>query len=127
LDDSKATSNYSLPPADLLPVLVDAYFEHVNIILPVLHRPTFDRALAHNDKWKDDGFVGVVLAVCAIGAAYLDDPRVLVDGVGRSAGWKWFTQVQIVRKTLLTPPTLYDIQVYCVCVQSCALLLKFSI
>ena len=40
----------------------------------------------------------------------------LLDGEEslHSAGWQWFEQVQMVKKSLLAPPSLYDLQFYCV-------------
>ncbi|KAG8213475.1 hypothetical protein J3R82DRAFT_12012 [Butyriboletus roseoflavus] len=37
--------------------------------------------------------------------------------VEHSAGWKFFEQVQMVRRTLLGPPCLEDLQIYCLSVQ----------
>jgi hypothetical protein len=102
------------PDVDLLPILTEAYFQHSNIILPVLHRPTYERALAADLHWRDDGFANVVLAVSALGSCFIEDPRVSISGAPRSAGWKWFNQVQIPRKSLLAPPNLYDVQTYSV-------------
>lgn len=94
--------------------LVDLYFAHVNLIMPTLHRPTFERGIADGIHRRSTGFGGVVLLVCAIGSRYCNDPRVFLPDANslHSAGWKWFDQVQIVRKSLLAPPCLYDLQVY---------------
>jgi hypothetical protein len=64
-------------------------------------------------------FAAVVMLVCAVASRYSNDPRVLLDGVDswHSCGWKYFDQVQVVRKSLLAPPTLYDLQFYCVSTQ----------
>jgi hypothetical protein len=61
-------------------------------------------------------FAPVFLLVCAVGARYSDNPLVRLDDVDshHSAGWKWFEQVQIMKRSLLAPPTLYDLQLYCV-------------
>ncbi|KAF8998912.1 fungal-specific transcription factor domain-containing protein [Cyathus striatus] len=93
---------------DLTPSrLTDAYFEHVNLLYPLLHRPTFER--------------GVLLLVCAVGSRYTEtiDKRTFVDGVDSpySAGWKWYNQVQVVKPSLVDPPTLYDMQLYGVSTQ----------
>lgn len=96
--------------------LIDLYFRHVNVYSPLLHRPTFEKSVAEGLHLTDDAFGANLLLVCAVGARYSDDPRVLLDGVQsvHSSGWKWFDQVQLVKKSLLAPPTLYDIQFYCV-------------
>jgi hypothetical protein len=77
----------------------------------VIYRPGFERSLREGLHTRDEGFAHVVLCVCALAAPFVDDPRVLLDGAPLSAGWKYFHQVQLVRKSLLAPPTLYDVQV----------------
>ncbi|KAF7424023.1 hypothetical protein PC9H_009323 [Pleurotus ostreatus] len=110
--------DYIFPDPDLIPPLVDAYFKYYNIFFPLLHRPTFERGIAEGLHLTNDTFAGVVLLVCANGARYSNDPRVLLEGNSpHSSGWKWFTQIQMVRKSLLAPPTLYDLQFYCLTVQ----------
>jgi hypothetical protein len=54
--------------------------------------------------------------LCACAARYSDDPRVLLDGSNawHSSGWKWFVQVQMLRRSLTGPPVLYDVQMYAV-------------
>ncbi|CDO71787.1 hypothetical protein BN946_scf184939.g11 [Trametes cinnabarina] len=102
------------PPPDLMQTLVDLYFEEMNCYMPLLHRPTFEQAIKDGVHLHDEGFGSTVLLVCANGARFTDDPRVLLDGTNdtQSAGWKWFQQVQMVRKSLLAPPRLYDLQIY---------------
>ncbi|KAL0953207.1 hypothetical protein HGRIS_004462 [Hohenbuehelia grisea] len=114
-----ATPEYSFPETDLIASLVDLYFANFNAYFPLLHRPTFERSVAEGLHLKDDGFAAVVILVCANGARFSDDPRILLDGNDsyHSCGWKWFAQVQMVRKSLLTPPSLYDLQFHCLTVQ----------
>ncbi|RPD72366.1 hypothetical protein L226DRAFT_546928 [Lentinus tigrinus ALCF2SS1-7] len=102
------------PPADLLAKLVDLYFTNINDFLPLLHRPTFEQGIKENLHLHDEGFGSTVLLVCANGSRFTEDPRVLLDDnkIPQSAGWKWFQQVQMVRKSLLAPPRLYDLQIY---------------
>ena len=99
-----------------------------NNYTPVLHRPEFDRMLAAGRHLNDEDFASIVLLVCAIGARWSTDRRVLLDEEARvddddegedheewhSAGWKWFKQVRTGRRALFSPPTLMDIQVVCV-------------
>jgi hypothetical protein len=96
--------------------LIDLYFSQINLHLPLLHKPAFQKSIAEDLHHIDDQFASIYLLVCAIGARFSDDPRVLLDGVDsfHSCGWKWFNQVQMVKKSFLNPPTLYDIQFYCV-------------
>jgi len=109
--------NYSFPDPELARSLIDQYFACVNIYLPILHRPTFEREVASGLHLRDDSFAAMYLLVCAVGARHSDDRRVLLDNVEswHSAGWKWFNQVQMVKKTILAPPCLHDLQFYSVC------------
>ena len=88
----------------------------MNDFLPLLHRPTFEQGIREGLHLHDEGFGSTVLLVCANGARFSDDPRALLDEREhpQSAGWKWFQQVQMVRKSLLEPPRLYDLQIYAV-------------
>ena len=62
--------------------------------MPLLHRPTFERALINGLHYSETGFASVVLLVCALGSRYSDDSRVCVTEDKRSAGWHYFDQVQ---------------------------------
>ncbi|KAF8994383.1 fungal-specific transcription factor domain-containing protein [Cyathus striatus] len=107
--------NYTFPPSGLIPKLIDAYFEHVNLFYPLLHRPTFDRNVKDGLHLRDEGFGGVLLLVCAVGSRYMEqiDEQALTESDSRlSVGWKWYNQVQVVKQCLLDPPTLYDLQSY---------------
>ena len=88
----------------------------MNAFLPLLHRPMFEKSLTDNLHLRDDGFGAVALLVAAVGARFSDDPRVALPGTDamHSAGWAWFNQVQMVRRSLFSPPSLYDLQIYCV-------------
>ncbi|EIN03330.1 hypothetical protein PUNSTDRAFT_48148 [Punctularia strigosozonata HHB-11173 SS5] len=93
---------------NLIPLLVALYF----------HRPTFESALRDGLHLRDNGFGAVLLLVCALGARYTDDPRVLLDrSASQSAGWQWYNQAQMIRKSPLAPPRLYDVQQYCLASQ----------
>jgi hypothetical protein len=100
------------PPPDLAKELIDNYFRHANIYLPLLHRPTFDRDIKANLHHLDIGFASVYLLVCSVGAPFSQDPRVLLDGEEslQSAGWRWFKQVVDIQKLRFSSSTLYDIQ-----------------
>ena len=104
------------PPPDLLAQLVDLFFANINDYMPLLHRPTFEQGVKDGLHLHDEGFGSTVLLVCANGARFTEDARVLLDDnpISQSAGWKWFQQVQMVRKSLLAPPRLYDLQIYAV-------------
>ncbi|KAF8996694.1 fungal-specific transcription factor domain-containing protein [Cyathus striatus] len=119
-DMERPPMNYIFPSSDLILKLSKAYFDHVNLFYPLLHRPTFERAVANNLYLHDEGFGSVLLLVCAVGSRYTDeiDERTLNDGEQShfSAGWKWYKQVQVIKQSVLDPPTLYDLQLYCLAV-----------
>ncbi|KAJ7836530.1 fungal-specific transcription factor domain-containing protein [Mycena leptocephala] len=107
-----APPQYNFPPPDLATSLVELYFTHINLLLPLLHRPTFARDLAAGLHLTNDGFAATFILVCAIGARFSSDPRVLLDGTDNlhSSGWRWFEQLQLMRNPLGPPPCLYDLQ-----------------
>lgn len=96
--------------------LIDKYFTKFNVHIPLLHRPTFEKGIADGLHRRDEGFGSTVLLVCAMGSRWSSDPRVILPGTnsGHSSGWEWFSQVQWVRRSLLSPPRLYDLQISCV-------------
>jgi len=99
----------------------------MNLIFPLLHRPTFEQSLADNLHLRDARFGGVVLLVAAVGARFSSDPRVRVHGtdpVSDPVGSRWFYQVQIMPRLFYTIPSLYDLQICCVRRQLSALLVK---
>lgn len=106
----------SFPEQDLMNSLLNLYFDHVNLFMPLLHRPTFNAGLIVDMHLVDTSFARVVLLVCAIGARFSEDPRVLCTGSQSplSAGWKWYNQAQSLEETLLAPASLYNIQSCCV-------------
>jgi hypothetical protein len=108
--------NYTFPEPDLIDHLVDLFFSRINIFLPLLHRPTFEQHLRGGQHFSDSAFGTVLLCVCACASRYSEDPRVLLDGftAWHSSGWKWFGQVQILRRSLAGLPLLYDVQTYAV-------------
>ena len=99
-----------------MPDLIDRYFFRLNTYIPLLHKPTFLKGIADGLHIRDEGFGSTVLLVCALGARWSEDPRVILPGSNstHSAGWEWFRQVQWVRRSLLSPPRLYDLQITCV-------------
>jgi hypothetical protein len=115
IPSGQASTTLTFPPDDLLSKLIDSYFTHVNVITPLLHRPSFERSVALGTHLRDADFGEVLLLVCAVGAHYVDDARVLLDGVTKhSAGWEWFRQVPVMQRSVFTVPTLYDLQLCCV-------------
>ncbi|KAK6992172.1 fungal-specific transcription factor domain-containing protein [Favolaschia claudopus] len=110
--DPTRPPQYSFPPPDLQVQLVDLFFSHVNLLLPLLHYPTFARDVAAGLHLTNDGFAATYLLVCAIGSRFSSDPRVLLDGTDNphSCGWRWFQQLQLMRDPLGPTACLYDLQ-----------------
>jgi hypothetical protein len=105
---------YVYPEEDLLLSLVSLYFEKVHPIYPLLHQPTFRRMLMTGQHHYDQRYGMTVLLVCALGARYSQDPRVLMpgDSNGFSSGWRYFCQVPIHRNYLFHTFSLFDLQYY---------------
>src|SRR5260221_4869204 len=75
-----SSRNFPHLPADLAEELIDHYFRHVNLYLPLLHRPTFEEGLKANLHETDTGFASVYMLVCSLGSKFSNDPRVKYDG-----------------------------------------------
>ena len=105
----KPSSYRNLPPPDLMKKLLDAYFLHYNMFIPILHRPTLEQKIKEGLHLRDQGFGAVFLLVCANGSRVIDDPRVQTDD-GRVPGWQWFEQVETARWTYMERPRLEDLQ-----------------
>ena len=106
---------YDFPEIDLMTSLVDLYFQYENSYLPLLHRPTFQRAISDFTYLYDQQCGSTVLLVCALGARHSTDERIYDYGHGE-AGWKWFNQVMSARDGFeerdLT--NLYELQIHVV-------------
>ncbi|KAJ3875250.1 fungal-specific transcription factor domain-containing protein [Lentinula edodes] len=107
---------FEFPPDDLMTDLIQLYFTQFNPLLPLLHHPSFLRNVAEGLYYKDRHFGGLVLAVCALGARFSNDPRVVEDYTTseQSIGWKWIRQIQPIRHSFTEPPSIYEIQLYTV-------------
>ncbi|KAF9526530.1 fungal-specific transcription factor domain-containing protein [Crepidotus variabilis] len=105
---------YTFPPEDLMVSLIDLYFIHLNPLLPVLHRPIFERSIKQGLHLRNTEFGATVLLVCAHGSKYSEDPRVMVDGSNTwlSSGWNWYKQVRGLGQQLPPRCTLYTLQVF---------------
>jgi hypothetical protein len=92
--DWEADLRFNFPEPDLLAAVVEAYMIHVNAWSHLLHRPTFEAAIANRLHERDNTFACVLLLVCALGSRYVDDPRVnLPETSQRSAGWPFYMYV----------------------------------
>lgn len=106
------------PEPDLLKHLVDRYFDQWNALNPLLNRPLFEKLVANEHHRSDRQFGMTVLAVCALGARYSEDQRVLLEGTQslHSCGYKWFQQLKFFQdRSSSRAPSLYDIQTIIVC------------
>ncbi|KAF7306061.1 Zn(2)-C6 fungal-type domain-containing protein [Mycena chlorophos] len=106
---------YVFPEHKLMKTLIGLYFEMVHPCLPLLHRPTFERAVAEDLHINDPRFGGLLLSLLAVASRYSDDPRVFVpeSNSALSAGWNFFKQVRIIRKSLFDEPSIHEVQTYC--------------
>jgi hypothetical protein len=66
--------DYTFLETDLIDQLIGLYFTHINLFLPCLHRPTFERHLHDGLYFRNQAFASVVLYLCACAAALLGRP-----------------------------------------------------
>jgi hypothetical protein len=105
---------FEYPDTDLLRHLVDCYFDNLNILLPLLHRPSFMRSIEEGSHHVDHNFGATVLAVCAIGCRYSDDSRVTYEITTATSctAWRLFSQLHKLKKVNYLPHSLYEAQMY---------------
>ncbi|KAE9403212.1 hypothetical protein BT96DRAFT_499230 [Gymnopus androsaceus JB14] len=104
---------YRFPEPDLLWHLISIYFDETAPYLPLIHAPSFKRAVTNGLHLLDHNFGAVVLAVCAIGARGSDDPRVLRYDTKLTSGWQWFRQIRLLRPNLIETTSVHELQLYC--------------
>ncbi|CAE6476879.1 unnamed protein product [Rhizoctonia solani] len=116
-----------LPPPDLFESLVDLFFTHVSPQIPIIHEPTLRVQILSGLHTRDYSFARLMLAICALGARWSKDPRVLhesereaveagtPDAPRLSAGVKYFNQIRLLRRSMPKPAVLFDIQTYVFC------------
>ncbi|KAJ7647080.1 fungal-specific transcription factor domain-containing protein [Roridomyces roridus] len=113
---------YIFPEPDLMDSLLSLYWFHLHPFMPLLHRPTFEKSLLDGLHYRNSRFGATVLLVCSMASRYSDDPRVFSahsEGTRHwelSAGWKWASQIKLVRQTYTSTPSLYDVQICCLAV-----------
>lgn len=101
-----APSQLKFPPEELSASLIELCFTKALVILPILHRPTFERDVKASLHLKDLDFAKLYLLVCAVGSRFSADPRVALrapeepgreaEVQWRSAGWLFFQQVMAI-------------------------------
>nr|XP_019042276.1 hypothetical protein I302_08877 [Kwoniella bestiolae CBS 10118]OCF21206.1 hypothetical protein I302_08877 [Kwoniella bestiolae CBS 10118] len=109
--------------------LIDAYFEHLNLHLPLLNRNLFQRQY-DSGLWRSNtSFAKVCLMIFANGSRFVDDDRVYwpvdlalteegkerlqsnQDGSLRySAGWKYLHALLRMGRSIMQGPNLYEFQ-----------------
>ncbi|KAG9032774.1 hypothetical protein FRB95_001034 [Tulasnella sp. JGI-2019a] len=108
--------NLRFPPPDLIQILIDLCFSEVMSLLPLIHRPSFERQYAEGRASSDLDFARLLLLVCAVGSRFCDDPRLcLTSSAGEvkwnSAGCMYFAQVYQMPKRDFASAKLVDLQV----------------
>ncbi|KAK6974895.1 hypothetical protein R3P38DRAFT_3296176 [Favolaschia claudopus] len=108
------TTIFDFPPQPLLFDLINLYFTQINIYIPLLHRPTFEREVRSNLHLRNNAFAATLLLVCAIASRYSDDPSIVAEGMG--CGWCWFNQTlgipSSIGNHLFAQTTLYELQYF---------------
>jgi len=104
------------PPEDLQVTLVQVAFTRSMVLFPVIHRPSFEKSWKAGLHKENLNFARVFLMVCAIGARHSNDARVFIgtndagDPEWNSAGWAYFSQVMAIKRPMLAPAGLSDLQ-----------------
>ncbi|WVQ78345.1 hypothetical protein IAT38_000430 [Cryptococcus sp. DSM 104549] len=119
----------SWPDKGLDQDLIDAYFDHINLHLPLLNRKFFQRQY-DSGMWRTNApFSRVCLMIFANGARFVDDSRVYwpaelslteegrerlaadQDGTLRySAGWRYLRTLLRMGRSIMQGPNLYEFQ-----------------
>lgn len=112
-------SPFEFLETDLMIHLVNCYFDNFNLMLPILHRPSFIRSIGEGLHKVNEDFGAVVLIVCAIGCRCTTDPRVVhnVKTLSSCTAWKLFNQISANRssKMAFIATSVYKAQLYPVC------------
>ncbi|KAH7107317.1 fungal-specific transcription factor domain-containing protein [Auriculariales sp. MPI-PUGE-AT-0066] len=103
-----------MPPPATLAALVQRFFEVVNFYYPIFHRGLFEKQLLDGQAERDGKFAAVVLLVCAVGEAYMNETSsTYSDPDGRPLGGRFFEQVEpFLGMPTLAVPQLVDVQIY---------------
>ncbi|KAJ3986030.1 fungal-specific transcription factor domain-containing protein [Lentinula detonsa] len=110
------TPLYTFPEENLLWDLIQIYFDQISpFFFPLLHKPTFERAVSSGLHLMDHNFGATVLAVCALASRHSDDSRNYINPTDfeQLLGWKWFRQIRLLRPSFVDTVSLYELQLYC--------------
>lgn len=112
------------PPSDLARDLIHVYFTRVNPMLPLLHRPTFEKHFEARLYSSNNFFAALCFTVFAVASRWSDDPRVLSgehekhgfsDARSGNSGFKFVQEalgIHRAHRSLIRPVTLFEIQMY---------------
>ncbi|KAF9646991.1 hypothetical protein BDM02DRAFT_3188330 [Thelephora ganbajun] len=105
---------FEFPEMSLMLHLVDCYFDYLDLVLPLLHRPSFMRSIAEGFHELDRNFGATLLLVCAIGCRYTDHPGVVheLSTSTSCTAWSLYNQVNRMRKAPYLPHSLHEVQIY---------------
>ena len=105
---------FEFPDVDLMRHLIDCYFDNLNILLPLLHRPSFVRSIEEGLHHVDHNFGATVLLVCAIGCRYSEDPRISHEITTSTSctAWLYFKQLHKLHRVEHLPHSLHEAQTY---------------
>ncbi|KAG8996025.1 hypothetical protein FRB93_000987 [Tulasnella sp. JGI-2019a] len=113
---SPAIDSLRFPPPDLMRTLINRCFDDVLSLMPILHRPSFEKQYAEEKHRTDLDFARLLLIVCSVGARTIKDARVCLtspegDIEWNSAGWMYFAQAHLLTKPILSSAKLLDLQI----------------
>ncbi|KAF8345885.1 fungal-specific transcription factor domain-containing protein [Amanita rubescens] len=111
------------PSPELARNLIDLYFENINTLFTLLHRPTFERQFKDQLHKRDIWFTAVCMGMFAVASKHSDDPRVVPSNARTpsggvdwtKAGWDYFNMcvdVHRIRRSLFLPATLFEMQTF---------------
>jgi Fungal specific transcription factor domain len=102
----------------LLDHLIQIYFQMVDNLVPVFHRPSFERSVKAGLHHTDPYFAKCLLAMCAVASRHSHDRRVFEnpEDSEMKAGHQWFSQIEVFKQSFGTPPSLHELQMYWVSV-----------
>nr|GAT52629.1 predicted protein [Mycena chlorophos] len=101
------------PAPALLDTLLRLYFTRTHTVLPLLHRPTFEKQLAAGLHLTHIGLARIVLLVCALGSTSLPAPY-YSRSARFSLGWGFYSQFLELKENFpRQQATVADIQASC--------------
>lgn len=108
--DNHRSQGAEYPGDDLVHLLIDLFFRHVNPVFPVIHEPTFRARISEYLHLRDERFGYLLLSVLTVASLYSTDERAFeeVDGI-KIPGHRFFSQIKDWDKKL-APAVLTGLQ-----------------